>query len=55
MEAPSRPDETEQIDTETAQILAERDATFEDDRKMAMDAREALAEMRRKLKTPQPH
>jgi hypothetical protein len=55
MEAPSRPGETEEIDTETAQILAERDATFEDDRKTAVDAREAVAAIRRKLQTHQPH
>jgi len=52
---PLRPSEPEKLDPETERILAERDETFEDDRKTAVDAREALAEIRRKLKTPQPH
>jgi hypothetical protein len=52
---PYRPGEKEQIDTETEQILSERDKTFEDDRKTAVNAREALADIRRQLKTPQPH
>jgi hypothetical protein len=51
---PSRPGEKEQTDPETAQILSERDKTFDEDRKTAMDAREAMAEIRRKLRTPQP-
>jgi hypothetical protein len=51
---PYRPREKEQIDTETEQILSERDKTFEYDRKTAVNAREALADIRRKLRIPQP-
>jgi len=51
---PSWSGEKEEIDPETAQILSERDETFDEDRKTAMDAREAMAEIRRKLRTPQP-
>jgi hypothetical protein len=42
-----------EIDEETRRILAERDATFDQDKLTAVDAREAIAEIRRKLKTPQ--
>jgi hypothetical protein len=52
---PYRPGEKEEINTETEQIRSERDKTFEEDRKTAVYAREALADIRRKLKTPQPH
>jgi hypothetical protein len=43
-----------EIDEETRRILAERDATFEQDKQTAVDAREAMAEIRRKLRSAQP-
>jgi len=45
--------ETE-IDEETRKILEERDATFGQDAREAVDAREALKEIRAKLKQPMP-
>jgi hypothetical protein len=50
--APIRPEET--VDEETKRILLERDATFEKDKETAVDAREAIADIRRRLKTLQP-
>jgi hypothetical protein len=49
---PIRPEKD--LDDETKRILEERDATFEEDRKTAVDAREAIANIRRRLKTLQP-
>jgi hypothetical protein len=55
MEAPARPDTQSEIDAELRRVLAERDGTFDDDRRTAIDAKDAMAEIRRALKTPQPH
>ena len=43
-----------EIDEETRKILEERDATFEEDAREAVDAHEALKEIRAKLKQPIP-
>jgi hypothetical protein len=48
---PIRPEES--VDEETQRILQERDATFDEDKEMAVDAREATANIRRRLKTLQ--
>jgi hypothetical protein len=48
----TRPEDT--VDEETKRILKERDATFEEDRKTAIDAREAIASIRRNLQTMTP-
>ena len=53
---PARPDSApEQIDPETERIVLERNASFADDRKTAIDARQALAEIRQNLKQLTPH
>jgi hypothetical protein len=54
-ETPTRPGLSGEIEPETARILAERDNTFDQDKKTAMDARQAIAEIRRNLRTPKPH
>ncbi|MBV8810957.1 MAG: hypothetical protein JO033_19990 [Acidobacteriaceae bacterium] len=52
---PRRPDEKpEVLNPETERILRERDITFEQDKLTARDAREVIAESRRKLKQPAP-
>jgi hypothetical protein len=43
-----------ELDEETKRILQERDLTFEDDRKTAVDARQAISNIRRKLEKLQP-
>ena len=43
-------EEQRELDEETRQILQERLATLDEDAKHAVDAREFLAEMRRRLK-----
>jgi hypothetical protein len=43
-----------EVDPEIAQILAERDRTFDHDKVTAVDARQALAELRRNLQRHQP-
>jgi hypothetical protein len=42
------------VDDETKRILLERDATFEQDRKTAVDARQAIMNSRRNLEKLQP-
>jgi methylthioribose-1-phosphate isomerase len=42
------------IDEETKRILQDRDAKFEDDRKTAVDARQAISDIRRRLEKLQP-
>lgn len=42
------------IDEETKRILQDRDATFEDDRKTAVDADQAISDIRRRLEKLQP-
>ena len=50
-ETPNRPGmRPEEIDPETERVILERLATFDDDAKTAVDAREALVGIRRKLK-----
>ena len=51
---PIRPGEKEELDEETIRILNERDATFEQDKLSAMDARQALKEIRTNLKHAAP-
>jgi hypothetical protein len=46
--------EREELDEETRRILEERLATFDEDKKHAVDGREFLAEMRRRLKLSRP-
>jgi len=52
---PTRPETEPSIDDETRAIIEQRLATFDEDRKTAVDAREALAAIRRSLKHPLPH
>jgi hypothetical protein len=47
---PTRPGLREEIDAETSRILAERDGTFDQDKKTTVDARQAIVEIRRNLK-----
>jgi hypothetical protein len=49
---PARPENV--VDDETKRILLERDATFEHDRKTAVDARQAMLNSRRNLEKLQP-
>jgi hypothetical protein len=49
---PNRPGT--EVDPEVLQTVRERIATLDEDRKTAVDAREAIAEIRRSLKTPVP-
>ena len=42
------------IDPETENIIRERLVTFDEDVKTAVDAREAIAEIRKSLKHPAP-
>ena len=49
---PIRPEQP--LDEETERILQERDSTFEKDKQTAVDAREAVAKIRRRINTPQP-
>ncbi len=51
-EMPNRPGT--EVDPEVLQTVRERMATLDEDRKTAVDAREAIAEIRRSLKTPVP-
>jgi hypothetical protein len=51
---PIRPGEKEELDEETIRILNERDATFEQDKLSAVDARQALKEIRANLKHSAP-
>ena len=51
---PHRPEPQTKIDPETQAILDERLKTIDQDQRQAMDAREALAEIRRNLKHPAP-
>ena len=47
-----RPESKDEIDEDTRRILAERDATFERDKLTALDAKKAIAAIRKKLKRP---
>jgi hypothetical protein len=49
---PSRPGTEPQVTEEEKELILERLATFEKDRKSAVDAHEALAKIRRTLKSP---
>lgn len=51
---PRRPVDEEELDEETRKILKERDATFEQDKLSAVDARKALKEIRASLKRAAP-
>ena len=51
--SPARPEP--EIDEETKRILLERAATFEEDEKTAVDAKQALRDIRRALQTPKPN
>ena len=42
------------VSAEVEETVRERLLTLDDDRKKAVDARQAIAEIRRNLKTPQP-
>jgi hypothetical protein len=53
MQAPIRPTKPT-VDQQTERIILERDATFDKDRKTAVDAREAIAGIRKALKQPTP-
>ena len=39
----------------TEEIIRQRLSTLDEDRKTAVDARQALDKIRRKLQTPRPH
>ena len=54
MSTPTRPETEPEVSEETKRILAERDLTFEDDRKTAVPAREALAAIRKSLQHTAP-
>ena len=45
---------SEQIDPETERIIRERLATFDEDKKNAVDAREALTAFKKTLQHPLP-
>jgi hypothetical protein len=47
---PARPDP--EIDEETKRILLERTASFDQDEKTAVDAKQALRDIRRSFPTP---
>jgi hypothetical protein len=49
---PARPEKA--VNDETKRILLERDATFEQDRKTAVDARPTILNSRRNLEKLQP-
>jgi hypothetical protein len=49
-ETPIRPG----LDPEIVSVLAERDATFEQDKKTTLPASQAMAEIRRNLRTQSP-
>lgn len=52
---PTRPRTAgEEVDNETKRILSERDKTFDRDKITARDAREVIAEARRRLKRRGP-
>jgi hypothetical protein len=51
---PTLPDTTLTVDEETRRIIEERLATFDEDRKTAVDAKKALAAIRLNLKHPAP-
>ena len=51
--SPARPEP--EIDEETKRILLERAATFEEDERTAVDAKQALRDIRRTLQTPKPN
>jgi hypothetical protein len=52
--SPQRPGTEPEIDEQTLRILRERDATFDEDKKSAVDAKEAIAAIRRELQTLKP-
>jgi len=43
------------VSPETEAIIRQRLATLDEDRKTAVDARQAISDIRRSLKTAQPH
>lgn len=51
---PSRPGTEPEISEREKRIIEERLATFDEDRKTAVDAKEALASIRKSLKHPAP-
>ena len=51
---PIRPRTEPFVDEETRRIIEQRLATFDEDRKTAVDAKEALAAIRKNLKHPTP-
>ncbi|MFZ0704867.1 MAG: hypothetical protein WAM71_04630 [Candidatus Korobacteraceae bacterium] len=54
MKATEEKSET-RVSAEVEQTIRERLLTLNDDRKKAVDARKAIAEIRRNLKFPKPH
>jgi hypothetical protein len=52
---PTRPSTEPEVTEEEKRIILERLATYEEDKKSAVDAREALAEIRSTLKSPAPY
>jgi hypothetical protein len=51
---PTRPDTKPAVDEETRRVIEQRLATFDEDRKTAVDAKEALAAIRKSLQQPAP-
>lgn len=52
--SPTRPGEPEKVDPETERIIRERLATFDEDVKTAVDAKQVIAEIRKSLKHAKP-
>jgi hypothetical protein len=51
---PTRPGEKPEISEREKRIIEERLATFDEDRKAAVNAREALLQIRKNLRQPVP-